>query len=308
MVSSPPDSQQITQPARRPLVIAHRGASGLAPENTLAAFALAAALGSDGIELDVRLSADGWPVVIHDARVHRTTGATGRVAALTRDSIVALNAGTRFRRKLAIQPRIRIEAQSAANLAFNGKADQWHERVPTLTEVLDLIRQTGLRRVYVELKTEPESHDLLLERTVSLSRQAGSRESITLLSFDHEVIRRAKQIAPEFRTAATFPVGRPSLAAARLIVEKAKAAGADEAALHFSLASKVVVQSLHEAGLAISVWTVNNRLLMRRLVERGVDSIMTNFPNRLIDTLNRPVRRSRFLGHGARGQADVRSR
>src|SRR5260370_35199414 len=81
---------------RRPLVIAHRGASGLAPENTMAAFKLALALGADGVEMDIQLSADGHPVVIHDARVNRTTNGAGAVSRLTLDQIQSLDAARCF--------------------------------------------------------------------------------------------------------------------------------------------------------------------------------------------------------------------
>src|SRR5689334_2474483 len=85
----------------RPLVIAHRGASGLAPENTMAAFRLALALGADGIELDVQLSADRIAIVIHDTRLNRTTDQKGAVAALTAAELAACDAGEWFARRLA---------------------------------------------------------------------------------------------------------------------------------------------------------------------------------------------------------------
>ena len=93
--------------ANRPLVIAHRGASGLAPENTLAAFKLASALGAQGIELDAHLSADGKPVVIHDSRLNRTTDGKGQVAKFTAADLQSLDAGSWFMRRLAFRPRAR---------------------------------------------------------------------------------------------------------------------------------------------------------------------------------------------------------
>ena len=99
-----------------PLIIAHRGASGLAPENTMAAFRLAVAMGADGFELDVQLSADGQPVVIHDARLNRTTDRMGAVAALTAAELAACDAGAWFARRLTRRPRIRAMAASVAKL------------------------------------------------------------------------------------------------------------------------------------------------------------------------------------------------
>ncbi|HKG21875.1 MAG TPA: glycerophosphodiester phosphodiesterase family protein, partial [Blastocatellia bacterium] len=90
----------------RPLVIAHRGASGLAPENTLAAFKMAIGLGADGVEMDVQLSADGKAHVIHDLRVERTTNGAGRVASLTSRQLGNLDAGGWFDRRLAVRPGV----------------------------------------------------------------------------------------------------------------------------------------------------------------------------------------------------------
>ncbi|HEY7547107.1 MAG TPA: glycerophosphodiester phosphodiesterase family protein, partial [Blastocatellia bacterium] len=89
------------------LVIAHRGASGLAPENTLAAFQLAIELGAEGIEFDVQMSADGQPVVIHDARVNRTTNDIGPVAHFTASELARLDAGEWFQKRLKRRPRTR---------------------------------------------------------------------------------------------------------------------------------------------------------------------------------------------------------
>src|SRR5436190_20563712 len=100
---------------RKPLVIAHRGASGFAPENTLAAFKFALALGADGVELDVQLSADGHPVVIHDSRVNRTTNGTGAVSRLTLDQLQSLDAGSWFDRR--VSRRSCLHATGRRNLA-----------------------------------------------------------------------------------------------------------------------------------------------------------------------------------------------
>src|SRR5690349_17677146 len=123
------------QPATIPLVIAHRGASGLAPENTMAAFRLAVALGADGFELDVQLSADGQPVVIHDVRINRTTDHVGAVAALTAEELMACDAGAWFARRLARRPRVHAMAKRAARLLPNADPRFAGESVPLLAEV-----------------------------------------------------------------------------------------------------------------------------------------------------------------------------
>ena len=270
---------------RKPLVIAHRGASGFAPENTLAAFKLAIALGADGIELDAQLSADGQAVVIHDARVNRTTNATGLVASFTAAELQKLDAGEWFVRRLIKRQRLRATlARENAFVNDNGMKLSV-EPVPTLESVLALLASARLRRVYIEFKGSQANRQALAETVISLVRQFRMERAVTLLSFDHESVRLAKRMACEIRTAATFSIAGRRLITARSIIRAAQNVDADEAALHYGLATRRTVDALHEHRLVVSAWTANSRLVMRRLVASGVDSIMTNYPKRLIETL-----------------------
>jgi len=280
----------------KPLVIAHRGASGLAPENTLAAFELGIALGADGVELDVHLSADGCPVVIHDARVDRTTDGTGAVSRFTVDQLQSLDAGGWFERHLIRRPRLRAIATRVS--AETGDPDRAFRRevVPTLESVLSLLKASRLERIYIELKGNSASRQALLEAVVALVRSLQIETSVTLLSFNHSIVRQAKEIAGEIRTAATFPTKGFGLTSTSSILRGAAAADVDEVALHFALVSRRIVGVLHERGLSVSVWTVNNKMTMRRLTACGVDAIMTNFPNRLSDVLEEPSPRLSALG------------
>jgi glycerophosphoryl diester phosphodiesterase len=280
--------------ARSPLVIAHRGASGLTPENTLAAFKLAIALGADGVEFDVQLTADERPVVIHDRRVNRTTNGAGAVSGLTLDQLHTLDAGSWFARRLRMRPRIRAMLEKTV-LVSNDLSILSGQRVPTLEVVLATLNQASLSRVYIELKTD-DRRKALLDTVISLVRSFGMERSVTLLSFDHEVIAHAKIQAPEIRTAVTFPTNKRSLVSAKSIVREIERVCADEAALHVSLATRRTIEAVHQRGLSVSVWTANRKLVMRRLIACGVDSIMTNFPDRLIqiiDSTKRPAAVSR---------------
>ncbi|HJQ27109.1 MAG TPA: glycerophosphodiester phosphodiesterase family protein [Blastocatellia bacterium] len=272
----------------RPLVIAHRGASGLAPENTMAAFRLAAAMGADGFELDVQLSADGQPVVIHDARLNRTTDRVGAVASLTAAELAACDAGAWFARRLARRPRIRAMAERVAELTKADGKGFAGEAVPALGDILALAATANVKRVYVELKGSRWcDKQPLLDAVLALSDQYKMARAVTLLSFDHEIIRRAKVVAPRLRTAATFAIpGRGELTA-RAIISAVERAQADEAALHYGLATRRTVAALHARGLTVAVWTVNSKLLMRRMLAVGVDAIMTNYPNRLSELIER---------------------
>jgi glycerophosphoryl diester phosphodiesterase len=288
-----------TSPVKPPLVIAHRGASGLAPENTIAAFKLALAMGADGIELDIHLSADGNPVVIHDTRINRTTNGIGRIQHFTVADLQKFDAGSWFARRLALRPltRKRVEQAMANNSNWMNlpdsvtkanrhfKIDFSAERVPTLEEVFALLAPARLQRIYVELKGESSRKQALLEATVALINKFKLQKSVTLLSFDHQIIAEAKKLAPAIRTAATLPATKNALVTARSIIKTVRQASADEAALHFGLATRRTVAALHEQGLAVSVWTANNKMVMRRLIASQVDTIMTNFPERLFELL-----------------------
>lgn len=254
----------------KPLVIAHRGASGLAPENTLAAFKLAVALGSDGVEMDVQLTADGQPVVIHDTRVDRTTDGAGAVAALSRHQIAALDAGRWFDRRLVVRPRVRARVESLHRNGFAG------EQVPTLQDALRFLKSARLPRVYLELKGAPANGIELLGRTLRIVKRLRMDSVVTLLSFDHQLLAEANLLSPRLRTAPIFRIGTPSR-----IISAALALEPTEVAIHFSLATRRTVRRLHDRGIRVSCWTVNHSLLMRRLVNAGVDSIITNFPDRL---------------------------
>jgi glycerophosphoryl diester phosphodiesterase len=242
----------------------------------MAAFELAVSMGATGIELDVQLTADGLPVVIHDLRVNRTTNGAGGVSMLTSEEVSRLDAGAWFDRRLKLGKRA---GQLQRQEVYSGQA------VPTLEGVLDRLSGAGLARVYVEIKGRPGDRERLLDAVLGVVATSKIRESITLLSFDHLAIRRAKLIAPQVRTAATFSINGRGPLTAGSIADRAHAAGAVEAALHFSLATRRTVAGLRERGLQVSVWTANSKLLMRRLMARGVDAIMTNYPDRLIALL-----------------------
>jgi glycerophosphoryl diester phosphodiesterase len=290
------DPQHDARPSM-PLVIAHRGASGLAPENTLVAFSLAIALGADGVEMDVQMSRDGRPVVIHDSRVNRTTNEKGNVLRFTLDQLQRLDAGSWFERRLSRRPRVRAMVGRISDEAGLPAPRFSGEPVPSLEDVLLLLKPARLQRIYVELKGTVGSQQDLLDSVLALVRRHGVDRAITLLSFDHTLVRRAKGLASDVRTAALFPAKGRSLISTRSIIRSAESAGVDEVALHFGLATRRSINALHERGLAVSVWTANSKLAMRRIAASGADSIMTNFPNRLRDVLELRDARQPARGH-----------
>jgi glycerophosphoryl diester phosphodiesterase len=288
------------------MIIAHRGASGLAPENTLRAFRLAIALGAEGVEMDVQLTADGTPVVIHDAHVNRTTNGRGPVAGLTLEELTGLDAGRWFDRRLALRPGVRKAIERIYKEGGNNHVYS-SENVPTLEAALDVLAPSSLARIYIELKCDKRNRAEMADAILAIVHCLQIEESVTLLSFDHEAIRHVKRIAPRIRTAATFPVSGRALVTSRSIMESVKDAEADEAALHYGIATQRVVSVLHESGIEVSAWTANRPLVMRRLIASGVDAIMTNFPDRLRDIIaSSNSRRSPSIEAGGKERPSIK--
>lgn len=230
-------------------VVGHRGACGYAPENTLASFRLAVDLGADYVELDVQMTRDGHPVVIHDWTVDRTTNGHGAVRDLTLVEVKALDAGARH------------------GPAFAG------ERVPTLAEVLAWAR--GQTKLAIELKHAPVHYSGLVEAVLAQIREQDLVDDCFLISFDHPEVRRVKALEPRLATGVLF-AGRPVDP-----ISLARAAGADALAPQWSFVNRELVEQAHAAGLAILAWTTNAPAEMEYLLACGVDAIGTDCPDRL---------------------------
>ncbi|MGI9168125.1 MAG: glycerophosphodiester phosphodiesterase [Pyrinomonadaceae bacterium] len=249
-----------------PLIIGHRGASAVAPENTLAAFEQAMADGADGIEFDVRLARDGVPVVIHDATLERTGLIGGRVADLSSTELQQTDVGSWFSRR-----------SRASGSEFRG------ENLPSLTQVFDLFsRNTGL--LYLEMKSETSDVRLASE-VVRAIHEYSLRARVIVESFDLSLIREVKRIDSEIRTAALFEpkVSRPlSLIPSMKLVTLASDCRADEIALHYSLASRHIIEKAKHSGLRVVVWTVDNPNWIERARFLGIAALITNNPAAMI--------------------------
>ena len=156
-----------------PLIYAHRGASGHAPENTLEAFRLAMEMGADGFELDVHMSKDGELVVIHDETVDRTTDGTGLVRDLTLNQLKSLDAS-------------------------NGMDAYRCVKIPTLAEVFHLIRHTR-HIVNVEIKTDEWFYPQIEEKCLALAKETGIEDRVIYSSFNHFTLRKLRQLKPDAR-------------------------------------------------------------------------------------------------------------
>ena len=269
-------NQPANTPTNNPLIIAHRGASLGAPENTLAAFALAMESGADGIELDVRLSRDGVPVVIHDATLQRTGLRPEAVATLSADQLATVDVGSWFNQ--ANPQRERTEYAS--------------ERVSRLDQVLRLLEESSPTwanrspRVYVEMKTEVARDFRLANAVARLINELQAHAHVVVISFDLAAIARVRAIDPAIRTGALF---EPQLSPMQLfqkhkIVSGAVDAGAWEILLHHVLATRAVVELAGESCLTTVVWTVDDPGWRLRARNLGIPALITNDPAGFVST------------------------
>ncbi|MBO8157062.1 MAG: glycerophosphodiester phosphodiesterase [Bacillaceae bacterium] len=232
------------------LIFAHRGSSATHPENTLSSFQAAHELGADGIELDVQLTNDHVPVVIHDLTVNRTTNGKGQVKDYTFSELQSLDAGSWFDSK------------------WKG------ERIPSLEEVLDWMKDTSLL-LNIELKDGFPRFPELEKNVISLVRRFGIEDRVTLSSFNHYSLVEAKRLAPDMETAVLFMEGlyEPWDYARRI--------GAS--ALHPYLPAAVpeLINGALKRKMPVRVFTVNDEDLMKKFFEAGC-SIFTDDPGRAV--------------------------
>ncbi len=222
----------------------------------------------DFVEVDVHKTHDGEIVCIHDPNVSRTTNGKGRVADLTLPELKLLDAGTWFNEKYPRKARPEFACS----------------RIPSLQEILDLLRENEAG-IYVEIK-DPELYPPDFESSlVSLIRRNCFESRTLFLSFNQQSLVKTKNIYPSIPTA---------LLISRLAenpVQAALAIMADEVAIRHDLANSDFVKAAHEKGLSVSVWTVDEPEDLRRMINLGVDRIITNYPDRLqkVDAASRRV-------------------
>ena len=227
------------------LNIAHRGASGTFPENTVSAFRAAVEAGADMCELDVQLSRDGAVVVIHDDTVERTTDGIGEVAELTLEEIKRLDAGAKFK-----------------GGPFKGA------QIPTLDEVFSAT--SGKCGLNIELKAGG------LEHQVAQIMQARNALSDSIVSsFDWEYLKKIQQLNFNIR------VGLLAEEKPVELMMNAVAMRAYSINPRWDMVTPDLCKAAHERGLKLYTWTVDADARMRALIESGVDGIMTNYPERL---------------------------
>jgi len=242
-------------PGGRTWVIAHRGFSGRAPENTVAAIREAIVIGANMAEIDVTLTADERVVVIHDETLERTTDGSGNVGDHSFDEIRSLDAGSWFAPQFA------------------------GEKVPTLGEVLDTAK--GRILLNVEIKSEAVDRGIS-DKVAAAINERGMNDQVVVSSFSPTALEQMHTVAPKIRTAVLY---NPEFQRGEDPVEIVHSLGASAFNIRGSRLKAKMLRSCREHGIPVAVYTVDKPKKMKRWVKKGIDAIFTNHPDRLLEVL-----------------------
>jgi len=282
---------------------AHRGGRGIRPENTLAAFENAIAIGVTTLELDIAITADGVPVISHDPFVNPAlardgegrwlVGAGPLIHSLTLAELQRYDVG-------------RLNPQNAYAKTFAEQQAKDGERIPTLAALFARVRELGANDVQFDIETKmfpdrpgdtlpPEE---FVARLLAVLRGAGMGERVLIQSFDWRTLRIVQRLEPQIRTVYLTTQGRGGgnvadprwtggmkLADHASVAHMVKAAGGRTWAPNFNDVDEAAVRTAHDLGIQVVAWTVNAAADMRRLLDWGVDGLITDYPDRLRDVL-----------------------
>ena len=255
----------------RPRLFAHRGASGVAPENTLAAFRAGVEAGADRLELDVHGTADGHVIVIHDETVDRTTNGSGLVKSLSLAALEQLDAGFHF-------------AGPEQDYPFRGH----RERIPTLATVLEALPSIPLN---IDVKQEEPS---ILREVLAVLDRYGARGRTLLAAEGDAVMRRIREAAPDVLTGFTALEVMAFLQQADEPDYRAPGAALQVPPSYFGIpiVTAEIVARAHACGVEVHVWTINDETEMEALLDLGIDALMSDFPARAWTVLRRRAERA----------------
>lgn len=243
-----------------PLIIAHRGASADAPENTLAAFNEAVGQKADALEIDIRQTKEGTLVVIHDSKVNRTTDGKGKISAFTLTELRNLDAGSWFSSKFK------------------------DERIPTLKETLTLL--DSITRLIIEIKSEEEGIE---QKVIDEIDASGKRNNVILKSFNTGAVRRFKALAPDIPRIYVFAA---YLSLFRITIgngisfEDPFQIPADYLQIHWLAATRSFIENAHARNYKVIVWGVDTEPEMKSAIGYNVDGIETDHPGILYSLIS----------------------
>ncbi|MFW6016656.1 MAG: glycerophosphodiester phosphodiesterase [bacterium] len=238
----------------KPYIISHRGASGDTPENTLASFKRAIDQKTDGIELDVHLTKDEIPVVIHDETIDRTTDGSGYIKNFTYEELNKYDAGNYFDEK------------------FKG------EKIPALKQVLEL--SDNLKIINIELKNNKIYYDSLEEKVLKLIEEFDIKDKVIISSFNHYSINKLRSIDKNIELAILYKswLFEPWLYAERLKINNIHP--------HYLAVNKEIISKCNNNDIRVNVYGTNERENIKRIIENGADMIICDYPGEVRKQLN----------------------
>jgi glycerophosphoryl diester phosphodiesterase len=252
------------------LVIAHRGGPSLGPESTLYTFRKAVKLGVDVLEMDVRSTRDGQLIILHDDTVSRTTNATGPAQNYTLVDLKKLDAAHRW------------SPDNGQTFPLRNKGVQ----IPTLSEVFEAFPQTKLN---LEIK---EARSSTIQSLCRLIRDHQMTNNVVVASFDTDSLKEFRELCPQVATSAGASEARLFFGLQKAYLEAAYSPDAQvlqvpEALGDLRIVNKRFIDAAHARNMRVQVWLVNDVRSMQRLLELGVDGIMTDYPQRLMEVLKK---------------------
>lgn len=234
---------------------AHRGASKYFPENTILSLKEGIKSGANGLEIDVHKTKDNKLVVIHDEDIQRTFKGKGLVKDMTLEE---------------------LRNFKCRNKNFE---DNLECRIPTLEEVLDLIRDINIV-LNIELKTDEIHYEGIEKDVIELVNRYGLKKKIILSSFNHESIRICREIDSEIETGLLYYKKIEN------VVQYAKEFGANAIHPDLRLVSEEIIREANENNIKVNIYTVNSPIYMRKLIEAGANGIFTDYPDLLNEIIN----------------------
>lgn len=245
-------------------VISHRGANKRAPQNTILAFRKSLEIGVDGFETDVHLTKDGVPVICHNYDVDDTSNGHGFISEMNFDELRHLDFGSYF------------------SSVYAGTT------LPSLDEFLMLSKNGGIKVMNIEIKEPKDGSLAIVSKVLDMVNEYDLFDELIISSFCPEILVECKRINPETKTGLLYSPNQNVFYKKLLFsfVEYAKELGVDYMHPHYAVVTQNYVEKLHENGIGVNPWTVDNESDIRRMIKFGVDGIITNIPDLVNDILS----------------------
>lgn len=246
------------------LVISHRGANRYAPQNTLPAFRKGYALGADGFETDVHITKDGKIVLCHNYTIDETSDGCGEIATKTLADLKGYDFGKYFSDK------------------FKGT------EIPTIDDFLSFVETTDITVLNIEIKSPKEAETAIVSETLKAVNEHGLKDKLLISSFDPKILMEVKKLDRTVNTGFLYAPNSPTLLQmAWKQLTFCKEIGVDAVHPHFFFVNKSFVERAHKMGLKVNPWTVNSEKQIDKMIELGVDGIITDFPDVVSGKLSR---------------------